>query len=37
MDDKTEVMFINLRDDPRMVEPEKIEEAVSATHRNYGL
>ncbi|KAG1803895.1 uncharacterized protein HD556DRAFT_1437631 [Suillus plorans] len=28
MDDKTEVMFTNLRNDPRMVESEKIEEAV---------
>ncbi|KAG1727323.1 hypothetical protein EDB19DRAFT_1914266 [Suillus lakei] len=28
MDDKTEVMFANLRNDPRMIESEKIEEAV---------
>ncbi|KAG2354423.1 hypothetical protein BDR07DRAFT_1494637 [Suillus spraguei] len=28
MDDKTEVMFTNLRNDPRMIESQKIEEAV---------
>jgi hypothetical protein len=37
MDDKTEVMFTNLRNDPRVTEPEKIEEAVSVIDVSHGL
>jgi hypothetical protein len=31
MDDKTEVMFTNLRNDQRIIESEQVEEAVSVT------